>query len=72
MLVVTSSSQNQGKAEGFEGFCLALCESNDISDTAELLIAIQGITESSVVVREATSFKSLLGKRTGEDCFECV
>jgi len=45
----------------FEICCLTLDEGNDTSNTAQLLIIIQGITESSEVVGGLDSLKSLLG-----------
>jgi hypothetical protein len=47
-------------------------ESNNTSDTAQLLIIIRGITEFFEVVEELASLKSLHGAITGEDLFSSV
>jgi hypothetical protein len=47
-------------------------DSNDTSDTAQLLIIIQGITEPFEVVEELSTFKSLHGTVTGKDLFLSV
>jgi hypothetical protein len=55
-----------------ESFCLPLDESNSTSNTARLLIVIQGVTESFEVGKGLASLKSLHGITTGEDLFLSV
>jgi hypothetical protein len=61
-------NQLRNKAKEFESFCLVLDENNDTSDTAQLLIVIQGITECFEVVKKLGSLISLYGT-TREDFF---
>jgi hypothetical protein len=43
--------QVRKKAEEFEGFCLALVESNDTNSTVHSLIVIRGIKSFDVIVK---------------------
>jgi hypothetical protein len=47
-------NQLRSNSNEFESICLAQNNSNDTSDTAELWIVIQGITESSEVKKLAS------------------
>uniref|UniRef100_A0A9J8AS26 SPIN-DOC-like zinc-finger domain-containing protein n=1 Tax=Cyprinus carpio carpio TaxID=630221 RepID=A0A9J8AS26_CYPCA len=57
------------KASEFEFFALAMDESNDVQDTAQLLIFIRGVSTSFEVSEELAALKSLKGTTTGEDIF---
>ncbi|KAJ8009623.1 hypothetical protein DPEC_G00090820 [Dallia pectoralis] len=57
------------KASEFKFFALAMDESNDVQDTAQLLIFICGVSESFEVSEELAALKSLQGTTTGEDIF---
>lgn len=57
------------KASEFEFFALAMDESNDVQDTAQLLIFIRGVSASFEVCEELAALKSLNGTTTGEDIF---
>jgi hypothetical protein len=59
------------KAKEYENFHLALDESNDTGDTAQLLTIIWVITEPKVV-EELASLESLHGTTTEKESFECV
>lgn len=61
--------QLQEKAQIFEWFSLAIDESNDVSDTAQLLIFVRGIDENFNVYEELLQLCSLKGTTTGEDLF---
>jgi hypothetical protein len=52
-------------------FCIALVESNDTSDTAQILIVIRGMKNSFFIVKEPVGLKGLHGT-TGEDLVFCV
>ncbi|XP_073332529.1 general transcription factor II-I repeat domain-containing protein 2-like [Pagrus major] len=57
------------KASEFDFFALAIDESNDVQDTAQLLIFIRGVSASFEVSEELASLKSLKGTTTGEDIY---
>lgn len=50
---------DQLKASEFEFFALAMDESNDVQDTAQLLIFIRGVSASFEVSEELAALKSL-------------
>lgn len=66
------ASKLNKKAGAFKLYSLALDESNDIKDTAQLLIFIRGINNSFEVTEELLSMESLKGKTRGEDLYEQV
>ncbi|XP_076142759.1 general transcription factor II-I repeat domain-containing protein 2-like [Alosa pseudoharengus] len=72
-LGVNVHSQLQDKAKNFVFFSLALDESNDIKDTAQLLIFIRGVDGSTFEVSEdLAALQSLKGTTTGRDIFDGV
>ena len=60
------------KAESFKFYSLALDESNDIKDTAQLLIFIRGISDSFEITEEFLTMESMKGKTRGEDLYNQV
>ena len=66
------TSKLNKKAESFTLYSLALDESNDIKDTAQLLIFIRGINENFEITEEFLDMESLKGKTRGEDLFHSV
>ncbi|XP_060846546.1 general transcription factor II-I repeat domain-containing protein 2A-like [Rhopalosiphum padi] len=65
-------TQLQNKARDFKYFSLALDESTDITDTAQLLIIIRGIDINFNITEELASLKSMHYRTTGADIFEKV
>ena len=65
-------SQLQVKAREFNYFSLALDESTDVQDTAQLLIFIRGVSADFEMCEELAALQSLKGTTTGEDIFEKV
>lgn len=61
--------QFKNKAQSFDCFSLAMDESTDISDTAQLLIFVRGIDQNFTVHEELVKMCSLKGTTTGEDLF---
>ncbi len=64
--------QLKEKIKAFDYFSLALDESCDVKDTAQLLIFIRGITSDFKIVEELASMESLKDTTTGEDLLEAV
>lgn len=60
------------KAKNFKWFSLALDESTDINDTAQLLLFIRGVNTEFEVTEELASMNSLHGTTRGEDIFKEV
>lgn len=56
----------------FKWFSIALDESTDILDTAQLLIFIRGIDQHFCITEELLSMESLKGTTTGQDLFDGV
>ncbi|KOX68953.1 General transcription factor II-I repeat domain-containing protein 2 [Melipona quadrifasciata] len=65
-------SQLKGKAKSFKWFSLAVDESTDITDTAQLMLFIRGINTEFEVTEELVSVNSLHETTTGEDIFKEV
>lgn len=65
-------TQLKEKAKNFKWFSLALDESTDINDTAQLLVFIRGVNTEFEVTEELASMNSLHGTTTGEDIFKEV
>uniref|UniRef100_A0A674NDA0 SPIN-DOC-like zinc-finger domain-containing protein n=1 Tax=Takifugu rubripes TaxID=31033 RepID=A0A674NDA0_TAKRU len=66
-----TSSLNK-KTESFTLYSLALDESNDVKDTAQLLIFIRGINDTFEITEEFLTMESLKGQTRGEDLFDQV
>ncbi|KAL4103282.1 hypothetical protein QTP88_018793 [Uroleucon formosanum] len=64
--------QIQIKSKAFKFFSLALDESTDVSDTAQLLIFIRGIDTDYNITEELASLESISGTTKGADIFEKV
>lgn len=56
----------------FTYFSIALDESTDIKDTAQLLIFIRGITDTFEIVEEFLAMESLKGTTRGSDLYDTV
>ena len=59
-------------AETFSSYSLAPDESNDIRDTAQLLLFIRGINDNFEITDEFLAMESLKGQTRGEDLYERV
>ena len=59
-------------AKTFKCFSIALDESTDVLDTAQLLIFIRGTDEHFCITEELLSMESLKGTITGKDIFDSV
>ncbi|XP_026326221.1 general transcription factor II-I repeat domain-containing protein 2-like [Hyposmocoma kahamanoa] len=57
---------------GFESFSIALDESTDLSDIAQLAIFIRGVDKEFTVTEELLALQPLKGTTTGEDIFNEV
>jgi hypothetical protein len=57
------------RAKLFDCYALAMDESNDITDTVQLLLFICGINATFTVHEELGGLCSLKGTTTGEDLF---
>ena len=66
------TSQLKGLVPSFQLFSLALDQSTDIDDTAQLLIFVRGISENFEITEELLSMESMKDTTTREDIFECV
>ena len=66
------TSQLKRLVPSFQLFSLALDESTDIDDTAQLLVFVRGISENFELTEELLSMESMKDTTTGEDSFECV
>ena len=60
------------KIKQFEWFSLATDESDDVSDTAQLLIFVHGIDKNFNVCEELLQLCSLKGTTTGDDLFRSL
>ncbi|KAI5098257.1 general transcription factor II-I repeat domain-containing protein 2-like [Silurus meridionalis] len=65
-------AQLQQKTKDLDFFSLALDESMDVQDTAELLILIRGVTTNFEMCEELAALQSLKGTTTGKDIFDKV
>ena len=62
-------AQLKEKAKDFVFFSLTLDESNDVQDTAQLLIFIRGVNSNFEVSEDLAALQSLTDTTTGEDIF---
>ena len=58
--------------EDFQWFSIALDESTDLQDIAQLLIYIRGINENFQITEELLTIESLEGTTTGKDMYNRV
>ena len=63
------ANELKGKADSFVFYSLALDESNDVRDTAQLLIFVRAINHNFEIVEELLAMESLKGTTRGEDFF---
>ncbi|GBP82222.1 General transcription factor II-I repeat domain-containing protein 2 [Eumeta japonica] len=61
-----------GRMAGFESFSIALDESTNLSDAAQLAIFIRGVDKEFTVTEELLALQPLKGTTTGEDIFNEV
>ena len=61
--------QLKNRAVSFDYFSLALDESCDVRDTAQLLIFIRGISTDFKITEELAAMQSMKGTTTGSDLF---
>ena len=66
------TSQLKGLVPSFQLFSLALDESTDIDDTAQLPTFVRDISENFEITKELQSMESMKDTTTEEDIFECV
>ena len=61
--------QLQEKVDSFYFFSLALDESVDVCDTAQLLVFVHGIMKDFKIMKEPATMQSMKGTTTGSDLF---
>ncbi|XP_027132797.1 general transcription factor II-I repeat domain-containing protein 2-like [Larimichthys crocea] len=71
-LATNLQEQLMRKGEDFVAYSLAVDESSDTSDTAQLSIFIRGVDSNLCVTEELLGLKSMHGTTTGKDIFEEV
>ena len=64
--------QLQNISKEFLWYSLALDESTDVKDTAQLLVSIRGLDHNFTVTEELLSIEPLKGTSIGQDMFESV
>ena len=60
------------RAKSFRYFSLALDESTDVTDTAQLLVFVRGVDEEFQTTQELAGLASLHGQTTGQEIFNHV
>lgn len=60
------------RAKSFRFFSLALDESTDVSDTAQLLVFVRGVDDKFEITQELAGLASLTGQTTGLEIFDHV
>ena len=58
--------------EDFQWFSIALVDSTDLQETAQLLIYIRGINENFQITEELLTMESLKGTTTGKDMYNSI
>ncbi|XP_061765856.1 general transcription factor II-I repeat domain-containing protein 2-like [Nerophis ophidion] len=71
-LAANLHDQLMEKGKDFVSFSLAVDESTDASDTAQLSVFIRGVDSNMCVTEELLGFKSMHGTTTGKEIFEEV
>ena len=71
-IAVNIHEQLLAASRSFEWFSIALDESTDFQDTAQLLIYIRGIDDNFVITEELLSIESLKDTTTGKDVYDSV
>ena len=71
-LATDLQQQLVGKGKYFIAFSIAVDESSDASDTAQLSIFIPGVDSTLCFIDKLLGFKSMHGTTTGKDLFEEV
>lgn len=71
-IAVNIHEQLLAVSRNFEWFSIALDESTDCQDTAQLLIYIRGIDDNFVITEELLSIESLKDTTTGKDLYDSV
>lgn len=64
--------QVQDRVKHFQYFSIALDESTDMVDTAQLLIFVRGVNANFEITEELAALESLSGTTTGEDIFKAL
>ncbi|KAF0749188.1 general transcription factor II-I repeat domain-containing protein 2-like, partial [Aphis craccivora] len=64
--------QVQDKVKHFQYFSIALDESTDMVDTAQLLIFLRGVNANFEITEELRALESLSSTTTGEDIFKAL
>lgn len=75
--VQANGDQKVGRHHGesptfFDFFSLALDESCDVHDTAQLLVYLRGIAQDFKITEELAAVRSVKGTTTGSDLFNKV
>ncbi len=65
-------SELKTKADDFSLFSIALDESTDIKDTAQLLIFVRGINENVEITEERLGMESMMGTNRAVDLYDSV
>lgn len=65
-------NQLERRIKDFSFFAIALDESTDVSDTAQLLIFVRGVSEDFQVTEELATLASMKDRTTGEDIYREV
>lgn len=61
--------QLREKAKHFHSYSLALDESTDVTDTAQLAVYLRGVDNNSEVMKELLSVIPMHGQTTGQEIF---
>lgn len=72
MMVNDTKTTLIDRMASFESFSVALDESTDLSDTAQLAIFIRSFDKEFTIIEELLALQPLKGTTTGEDIFNEV